>query len=405
LLRMTPGGGVSWLGGAGGGVVQTWQITSVGVVTGARNASVQVVQTFERTSTPIFNYPIEATGTGCGSITFSNSGSLTDSYNSALGVYSVANSAKSGGNIATNGNVNLGSGVVVNGNIGVPNTLVGSCPDGITSKGSYTSASVVATLNPPLPWGCLAQPCYPPNVPPLITTAQDVSTSCGSIAGCKASTPATVSITDGGSTKTVNAVTLAPGSYGNVTIDNADVVHVSAGTYNINSINFAQDGQFVVDSGPVVFNIVGNCASGCPKESGLPSGMSSTEVVYGAGFAGFNACAPSGGTGVVANPDVYGKVTCGAAKTPFGGIPSNLQLVYGGTNTMRLGGMPNALVMYAPAAGYYTPGAPVGLYGSAVIKNFQDDSGSPFHYDAALQNSAVQVGQYRPVGGFSWSKF
>src|ERR1700730_6293632 len=34
LLRMTPSGGVSWLpggGGGGGGVVQTWQITSVGV--------------------------------------------------------------------------------------------------------------------------------------------------------------------------------------------------------------------------------------------------------------------------------------------------------------------------------------------------------------------------------------
>src|ERR1700674_4424580 len=296
LLRMNPAAGVSWLSGGGSSVMQTWQITSVGTVTGVRNASVQVVQTFERTGTPLFNYGIEATGTGCGSFTFSGD-NYTYSYNSALGVYSATNSAASGGNIAPNGNVSLGPKSVINGNIGAPNTTVGACPDGITSKGSYTSASVVGTLNPPLPWGCVALPCYPPGT--LITTAQNVSTSCASVAGCTKNSPATVSLNDGGSTTTANAFTLAPGSYGNVTINSADVVHVSAGTYNINSINFAQHAQFVVDTGPVIFNIVGNCASGCPNESGLPSDMSSTEVIYGAGYAGLNACAPSGGTGVV----------------------------------------------------------------------------------------------------------
>jgi hypothetical protein len=123
-------------------------------------------------------------------------------------------------------------------------------------------------------------------------------------------------------------------------------------------------------------------------------------VIYGAGYAGFNGC--SGG--VTANPNVYGSTTCGSAKTAYSGIPDNLQLVYGGTYTMRLGGMPNALVMYAPAASYYTPGAPVGLYGSAVIKDFEDASGSPFHYDRALQNSVLQMGPYQQIG-YTWSKF
>lgn len=401
LLRMNPVSGVSWLGGTGG-VMQTWQITSVGSITGVRKASVQVVATFERTATPMFNYPIEATGTGCGSINF-NGTTVTDSYDSSLGVYSGANSSTSGGNVATNGNLNLASGSKVNGIVYVPNTVVGACPDGITKSGTgaYTSASALSgTLNPPLPWGCATTPCNPPGT--LVTTAQDVSTSCLSISGCTKN--GTTSLNDGGSTKTVNVVTLAPGSYGNVKIDGADVVHVSAGTYNINSINFVTDGQVVVDSGPVVFNLVGNCASGCPTESGLPSGYSSTEVIYGAGYAGINACAPSGGTGVTANPNVYGSTTCGASKTAFSGIPSNLQLVYGGTYTVRLGGMPFAAVVYAPKASYYTPGAPVGLYGSAVVKNFEDDSSSPFHYDRALQNSVMQVSNFTPVG-FSWSKF
>ena len=134
-------------------------------------------------------------------------------------------------------------------------------------------------------------------------------------------------IDDNGSNKTGNEFTLAPGSYGNITINAVDVVHVSAGTYNINSINFAQDGQFVVDSGPVVFNMVGNCASGCPTESAVNTDtggrMSATEVIYGAGQAGFNGCA----NGVTANVGIYGNTTCGTAKSAYSGIPSNLSIV------------------------------------------------------------------------------
>jgi Tfp pilus assembly protein PilX len=411
LLRMTPASGVSWLSGPGGGVAQTWQITSVGTISGVRNASVQVVETFERSATPVFNYPIEATATSCKAIDFEG-GDYTDSYNSNSGVYNATNSSKSGGSVATNGNVTLGNSggaAVINGIIGAPNATVGACPDGITnntgkSSGYDQGASVVA-LNPPLPWGCVSTPCYPKPVGSgsLITTAQNVSTSCASISGCVKNSPATVSIDDGGRTTTANVFTLAPGNYGNLTINSADVVHLSAGTYDVNSVNFAADGQLVVDSGPVVFNLVGNCSSGCPSDSGDPP--YSTSVLEGAGYAGINGCAPSGGTGVTANPNVYGSVTCGPSKTAFSGIPSNFQMVYGGTDLMRLGGMPNAMVVYAPKAGYYTPGAPVGLYGSIVTGTFVDSSASPFHYDQALQNAAMQVGQFRPIGGFSWSKF
>jgi len=359
------------------------------------------VQTFERTGTPIFNYGLEATGTGCGAMTFGN-GSSSDSYNSSTGVYGGAN-VGTGGNIATNGNVNLASSAKINGTIAAANNTRGACPgSGLTdpSASNYTSLSAVSPpLNPPLPWGCAGQPCYPPGT--NIITPQNIGTvSCLTISGCTSN--GTTTLVDGGSTTTANVFTLSPGSYGNLTINNADVIHVSAGTYNINSINFATDGQFVVDSGPVIFNMVGNCASGCPTEGGLPSGYSSTEIIYGAGFAGFNGC--SGG--VTANPDVYGKTTCGyPAQAAYSGIPNNLQIVYGGTNTMRLGGMPNAIALYSPAASYYTPGAPVGLYGSAIVKYFNDQSGSPFHYDTALANTITQVGQYRPVGGFSWSRF
>jgi Tfp pilus assembly protein PilX len=58
LLRMNTTPGVSWLGTGGSSVIQTWQITSVGSITGLRNATVQVVATYERAGTPLFTYPI-----------------------------------------------------------------------------------------------------------------------------------------------------------------------------------------------------------------------------------------------------------------------------------------------------------------------------------------------------------
>jgi hypothetical protein len=137
----------------------------------------------------------------------------------------------------------------------------------------------------------------------------------------------------------------------------------------------------------------------------MPPGWTNpqTSVLWGAGDAGFNVCGP----GVVANPGngAPGQTTCGPSKTPISAIPTNFQIVYGGNYLLRVGGMPNAAVTYAPNASYLSPGGIVGYYGSIVVKNFADTSGAPFHYDDALKSSALQVGQFRPIGGFSWSKF
>jgi Tfp pilus assembly protein PilX len=436
LLRMpTATTVVSWLSGP---APQTWQITSVGTVQGVTTSTVQVVETFDRITVPVFTNGLETTSPACGSVTFASSGSYTDSYNSNLnnGAYSTTtNSQASGGNVGTNGNVYLGSGVTVNGTITAENTLVATsnqagvspnppCLNAVTNKtgnstfdqGTYKEP---ATLVAKLPWGCTAQPCYPPPInstTPNIITNQNINTQCASITGCSAGTSVNVYDATGsnhpGTTISASVYTLAPGSYGNLTIGNTStnsqdvtVVHVSAGTYNINSIDMgSSDAQVVVDSGPVVFNMVGNCSSGCPTESGLPSGFASTEIVHISGAGGLNGCKPSGGTGTVANPGSYGNTTCGTAKSAFNGIPSNMQFVYGGTNTVRLGGMSFAAVIYAPAAGYYTPGAPVGLYGSVICSMFNDSSGSPWHYDNALGATGMKVGGYKSLG-FSWTKF
>lgn len=390
LLRMNPVSGVSWLGGTGG-VEQTWQITAVGSITGVRNSSVQVVATYERTATPLFNYAVEALGTGCKALELAGS-DYTDSYNSNNGVYSVANSQASGGNVASNGNVYLGSGANIKGTISDPNTVAGACPDGITSSGTYSGKNTLtASLSVPLPWGCATTPCYPSPLPPTTTQTITSAAVCATIAGCTSN--GTTTLYDNNKSTTVNVYTLAPTStsgttYGNLTIDNADVVHMSAGTYDINSLDFAKDGQIVVDSGPVILNVAGQ---------GFASGST---VLNSGGLSGINLC--SGG--VTGNPGAYGVATCGSTKTPFSGIASQFQIIYAGAATIATTGAPFASVIYAPKSFVETTGAAVGFYGSIISNTFLEDSKAPVHFDNALLNSVLQVGPYKPVG-FSWSKF
>jgi Tfp pilus assembly protein PilX len=402
LLRMSATSGISWLGGSGG-AVQTWQITSTGTVSGGvRNASVQVTQTFEKTTGgPIFNYAVAATGTGCKAIDFNGTDS-SDSYNSSIGYYNqtVGGTANKGsqGNLATNGNVYLGSSAVINGTISDTSvTTSGACASGsvtavTNSGGSYLGSPnptklASTALNYQAPWGCGATtPCYPVSSPN--TTAQAItSAGCASVPGCSSS--GTTSVLDNGKSTTANVFSLAPGTnYGNLTIDNADVVHVSAGTYDINSLNFAKDGQLVVDSGPVVLNVSGK---------GYAAG---SVVINSGGLSGWNLC--SGGVTGAVGP--YGTAGCGGTAGKITGIPSNLQIVYAGPATISTTGAPCSSAIYAPNAYVNTVGGAVGLYGAIISNTFLESSKAPVHYDTALGN-LTQVGQYRPVGGFSWSKF
>ena len=392
LVSMTQGSGISWLGSAGG-VPQTWQITSQGTVAGMRTATVQVVATYEQTGKPLFNYVVATTYTGCKSIDFGGT-DFTDSYNSNIGPYGGTNVQASGADIASNGNVYLASAAVIKGTIYDDSITTGACPAGITSSGSYQGTSLLSTpLSYPLPWGCTTSPCYPTPLPP--TTSQSVSTSCGSISGCTAN--GTTVIYDNGSKTTVNRFTLAPGTYGNLTIANADVVFMSAGTYNVNSLIFSKDGQIVVSSGPVILNVAGQGFT------------SSSNVVNAGGLAGWNMC----NNGLPGNVDQYSQANCPTGPPVSGnptsggaisGVPANFQIVYAGAANIASTGSPVCSVIYAPNADVPITGAAVGYYGAIISSTFTEASKAPVHYDAALKSSLVQMGPFQLIG-FSWSKF
>lgn len=392
LVSMVSGSGISWLG-SGGGAAQTWQITSQGTVAGMRSATVQVVATYERTGKPLFKYVVATTYTGCKSIDFGGT-DFTDSYNSGIGPYGGANVQASGADIASNGNVYLASAAVIKGTIYDDSITTGACPAGITSSGSYLGTSLLTTpLSYPLPWGCATSPCYPTPLPP--TTTQAVSTSCATITGCTSN--GTTVIFDNGSKTTVNQFTLAPGTYGNLTIANADVVYMSAGTYNVNSLIFSKDGQIVISSGPVILNVGGQGFA------------ASSNVVNAGGLAGWNLCS----NGLPGNVDQYSQANCPTGPPVSGtptsggaisGIPANFQIVYAGAANIASTGAPVCSVIYAPNADVPITGAAVGYYGAIISSTFTEASKAPVHYDLALQNSLLQMSSYQ-LTGFSWSKF
>jgi Tfp pilus assembly protein PilX len=347
LLRLSPATGVSWLPNSSAGGPQTWLITSVGRVRAQGNvlgdATVQVQATYERSGTPVFTHAAQTTGTGCNVLTISSSGYI-DSFDSAVGVYADSR-LDTGADVASNGNIRLTGSAQIKGDVSVLNTNVGICLGlGFTLLSSavppvLSASALVSPLNPD-------NPLAPSPTPP--TNNQNISGSCGAIAGC---------------TQVGSVITLSPGvGYGNLQVSSGSTVHLTAGTYNINSLTLSGGSQLVLDSAPVVVNIAG-----------------------GAGAS--HAIDFSGGSIGNAN-----------------GVAADLALVYGGTLPITLsGGSENHAVLYAPNSGV-TLNGPSSWYGSIVSETYASTGGGALHYDRALQRSLQKTGPFTPVN-FSWNSF
>jgi Tfp pilus assembly protein PilX len=355
LLRMTPGNGASWLSGTSG-VPQVWQITSVGNIAGLRPASIQLQATYERTSTPIFNYGIAADGTSCQDVDFTNG--TMNAWNSSKGTYATTVQT-TGAAIGTNGNVMLNGGSTeVDGTISDSSNInVGNCPDGITNNSGSGAYQSLQSLGTPL--------SYPaPTAPNPMTPNTNLNVNSNT---CWGASPAGCTVVGSGATAQVD---IAPGSYGNIT-SNSNVV-LSAGTYNINSLNL-NGGSITLSSVPVVINLGGD-------------GINSGQALFASPNTTIND----------------------------GGIPANLQIVSaaGTPNAANSGNVP-VITMNGSSAMYavvYAPNAYVHITGSsqflgAVVGQFvTSDSSGGFSYDLALQTSLLQVGNFVPVN-YTWNKF
>jgi hypothetical protein len=245
------------------------------------------------------------------------------------------------GNVGTNGNANLSGNPVINGAVYSPIGGIGNCSSkSMTGLSVSGKAQAIGGLKPLS--GPLTYPAPPAPSPAPPTTSQNISGSCGTVAGCS-----------NGGTKTVY---LAPGQYGNVSITGGTTTHFIAGTYNFNSLTLSGNSILLVDSGsgPVVVNLAGKSVTG--------------------------------GNAVL---DLTGGVMSNAS-----GQASKLQFYYAGSQPVKLAGNT------ASYAVVYAPNAPVNLsggshfYGAITASTVNNSGGTAIHYDASLPNI--------PAGDYIW---
>jgi len=303
----------------------------------------------ETTDRPVFNYAAFATDDNCGAITFVG-GAFTDSYEST-----VANSwmmpSASDGDVGTNGNYNGGG--LINGSLSTPRTGVGNCSAGAVTATTSTASITDGLTSLPQPISFPTPPAPSP-LPPTTSDSIQKNSGCPAAASyCVANPGLGVTITPPPSSTVV--------TLGNVSVSGGAIMHLSAGTYVVNSLTLSGGSTIVVDSGPVVFKV---------------AGVGETVPLDLAG-------------GAVSNPSYN---------------PTNLQFIYGGTGTVKLtGNSATAALVMAPNAAAELNGTG-DFYGALVAKTVSGGGNAAIHYDRNLQNFAVTQGN--PVlHQFTWSSY
>jgi Tfp pilus assembly protein PilX len=328
--------------------VQTWQITSDGTISGVRNAQVEVSAIVERQVTPAQSYALFATSHGCGAITFTGNANINsyDSTNIQMSGGSVV-TQQSGGNVGTNGNLTESGNTHIYGSLSTPRTGVGNCnngaPDAWTSSGQASVSGGLIQLPQPITY---PTPDAPNPLPPTTNTGITKNNGCAGLLHCSVSG---------------NAIILTPGSFGNLSLTGGATMHLTAGTYAINSIKLSGNSAIVIDSGPVIFNVAG--------------------------------------TSVATPVDLTG-----GSLTNSTLIPTNFQIFYAGSGNITItGGSQAAGLVYAPNASVKSAGG-TDWFGAVVANTITDTGGTSFHYDRHLQTSFYTVGNYM-VNSFTWKKY
>jgi hypothetical protein len=328
--------------------VQMWRITGAGSIDGASASTVQVSQVLETTDKPVFSHAAYATSNGCNAIDF-NGNPHTDSYDSRIPLNWLTPSL-SGGDIGTNGNFN-GVGTI-NGSLSTPHTGIGNCAAGnvtATSAGANITGGLKTLAQPAV----FPTPPQPDPLPPVTPTDFKKNTGCpAGVAHCSASllgatiTPPTPS----------TVITM-----GDVSATGGAVLHLSAGIYVVNSLNLGGGSTIVIDSGPVIFKVAG--------------------------------------VGQTTPIDLSGG---GVTNTSFDA--SGMQIIYGGTGTMKLtGNAAIAATVMAPNASAELKGTG-DFYGALIAGTVSAGGNAAIHYDRALIKKSVTQGN--PIlQQFTWSSY
>jgi hypothetical protein len=367
--------------GGGPVVVQTWQITGDGTLSGSRRATIEVSATIQTPKVPANSYAAFGTDSGCGALTFGGN-VKTDSYNPAGLVGGAAPTLEDeGGDVGTNGNLTISGHVDVNGNLVTPRTGVGACVDGGAQVTALTESGAAEVSGSVIKLPTAVN--YPTPTIPAPSVLPEVSLSSGGVEAVTCAlfglTPVT-QCTVVGNTITINGngATLSLPSLS--TTAHVDIVLVAsnpAAQYNFNSVSLGGGSSIGVSatssSQTVVVDVVGKN----PDGSVIDTPIDFTGGTYAA---------------------VTGCATCSAYDAAM------LQFVYGGDGDIILSGNSSAAaVFYAPNAAVTFHGT-ADLYGSVLAKTIDDNSGASIHYDSNLQGNLWMAGS-PVIGTFTWKRY
>jgi Tfp pilus assembly protein PilX len=299
-----------------------------------------------------FPYGLFATGTSCPSLSFVGGGNnpiVTGSYNSANGGTPVVNT---GGDVGTNGGVNLTGQVQVGGAIGVPslNPAPPSCGyptvANTISGGDISTSGGAGVYNPGAGPGNPGQ--FPGNVPttagpftfPTPPDPTPLPTASGPVPATACPKPAK------------NSTCAVPGNYGTISLSGQNTLVLAPGVYNIYSLSLSGQSS-ITSTGPVVLN--------------FPSGSQNPISISGQGVQSSS------------------------------NIPNDFQINYGGTGTVQLSGNGSSYaVVDAPNAALTVSGNGV-FYGRVVGKTISYSGNAKFYFDKNTALGPQSNGGYHVI--------
>ena len=362
--------------GGGQAVVQTWQITGTGSLSGgARNATVEVVATVETPKVPAMPYAAFATADICGALDFNGNIDINSYDSTTMTGTTVPTMASSGGNVGTNGNLYLGGSANVDGNLYTPRTGVGTCAAGSVDAftGNLTHVDSIVKLP--------AVVVYPTPVVPAwstlaatgpINSAAGACVKLGLTLGTNCfESGSNITVNGLGSTLTLPSVTL--GSSTNLIL----VASSPPAQYNFNSIELNGGSSIRISATSptqgVLVDVVGKTNTGAAIATPID--------LVGGTFASVAGCASC------SNYDA-----------------SMLQFIYAGTGEIKLTGNSGAAAtVYAPNAQVVLSGTQ-DLYGSVLGRTINNIGTGNIHYDRRLQHDFWVAGQPM-MGSFSWKRY
>lgn len=381
--------------GGGQAVVQTWEITADGGLSGSPKATVEVVAQIETPKVPANSMAAFATYNGCDAIYFHGNTTI-DSYDSSVGPPAVSTEATDG-DVGTNGNLHIQGSVDVQGHLYTPRLGVGACSAGAITGESVTGSATVEGGSVPLPKAVVFPPPIFSAIPPTTPVTIDGALTAAPAAACAAlgltlGTNLTTPVGNCQVSGAGNKIVTVNGYGADVTMPSVTVAggytlifQGAAPAQNVNINSLGGGGNIQINANmpgftdqAVVLKVAGKNPAGVTN----PGLIDPTDMLTPVDLAslGWKQNSPT---------DQYNAAA--------------LQIVYPGTGTISMkGNDQSAATIYAPNATFALTGTS-DLFGSVLARTVDNGGDADIHYDRRLQSQFFVSGQPM-VGTFSWKR-